>query len=290
MIDDMNMFDVICIGNLNFDIIFNHVRFPDIHEKIRCEDVFTGLGGAAGNTAAWLARLGHRVGFVGCVGNDPAGREHLSEFERLNIDISQIKVTDKNTGLAVIFSSGNDKRMVKSTGANSDLRIDETYLRKTGLVHLSGNRKAVVERVIDICKRNDIKVSWDPGETQYKALLDSVDYLILNEDEARRMANTGSIEEALSVLPADICIITKNHGGCVIVEKGKRYSIDGHGAPASDTTGAGDAFDAGFIHGLLNERSMEDCGRLGVAAASQKVLHGGARSGSISSASLEAGG
>ncbi len=91
------MFDVICIGNLNFDIIFKAVKLPAAHEKINCEQAFTALGGAAGNTASRLASLNYKIGFVGCVGNDPMGEQHLSEFKKLAIDTSQIKIVDMLT-------------------------------------------------------------------------------------------------------------------------------------------------------------------------------------------------
>ncbi len=281
------MFDVICIGNLNFDIIFKTKKFPDIHEKMRCEDVTMGLGGAAGNTANWLASLQRKVGFIGCVGNDVIGEQHLSEFKRKKIDISQIKTVDVNTGMAIVFSKENDKRIIKTTGANNILSVDEKYLCKTRHVHMSSNKRKTVEKVIEICKKNKITMSYDPGETLYLDLFKEVNYLILNEDEARKATNSDKIEKAISLLHVDRLIITKNHGGCTIKEKKTRYDVNSFGIIPIDTTGAGDAFDAGFIHGLLNNMPIKRCGLFGVAAASIKVQNYGARSGNISHSSIE---
>ena len=281
------MFDIICIGNLNFDIILNSVSLPDSHEKINCEQAYTALGGAAGNTASRLASLGHKVGFVGCVGNDPMGLQHIAEFKKLEVDTSEIKTVNKNTGLAIIFSSRNDKRMIKIPGANAELQISENYLLRAKHIHLSSNKKEIVKRVIKICKDNQIPLSYDPGENKYLDLIDQVDYLILNEDEAKRLIKSDSIETAISKLYAKNVVITKNLGGCLIKDCSATVSIDSFGVKAIDTTGAGDAFDAGFIHGIITNQSLKRCGLLGVAAASLKVQHYGARSGNISYNAME---
>ena len=203
------MFDVICIGNLNYDITFKTNQLPGLHEKIRCEDVVMGLGGAAGNTAYWLASLSHRVGFIGCVGNDVFGENHIAEFKKKKIDTSQVETLDLNTGVAFVFSKKNEKRIIKSTGANNSLTIDKEYLCKTRHVHLSSNKRETVEEVIEICRKNNISNSYDPGENQYLDLFSEVNYLILNEDEAKRATKSNDTDKAVSLLPARKVVVTK---------------------------------------------------------------------------------
>ncbi len=276
------MFEAICIGNLNFDITFHTDELPKIHEKVRCENVITGLGGAAGNTAYWLAILEHKVGFCGCVGKDLLGKIHFSQFGDLGIDTTHIKKVDINSGLAVVFSKRGNKRIIKSTGANAHIQVDEVFLSQTRHIHLSSNVRETVEKVIEFSRQNQITVSYDPAENQYPDLIDKVDYLILNEDEARQMSGSDDIESVISTLSAQCLIITKNGGGCIIKSNTNKYEIDTFGVKPVDTTGAGDAFDAGFIHGILTKKDIQACGLLGVAAASIKVQHVGARVGNIS--------
>jgi len=242
--------DVVCIGNLSVDYIFLLDRFPDRHEKMVAKEFHRFLGGAAGNVATMLAFLGFKVGFIGAVGNDSDGREHLEFFKKIGVDISHIKIVKERTGIAVIFSAGEDKRMIKYPGANSYREIDYEYLRKAKHVHISAEHPEVVE----FCRSEGISVSVDGRK--YDA-----DIVFMNEDEWIR---NGKPKNAVVML---------NRGGGMYGDVVLRYGEK----DVVDTTGAGDSFISGFLYGYLKGEDIEKCLKYGIAMASYNVKRIGAR-------------
>ena len=285
--NETGLLDVICIGNLNYDITFFTDAWPEDREKLRCDRVYLGFGGMAGNTSFWLSKLGINAGMVGCLGNDLPGRMHLRELKELGVNTSNIRVSDVHSGIAVIISKGDCKRIIKSPGANAHITLDKEYLSKAGHVHLAGGGKEIAEEVIRFCRERNRTVSYDPGGEPLAGCIEEVDYLILNEGELKRYVNQGSWKKAIKLLHPKHLIMTKNQGGCVVRCGSDVLDIGDFGVEAVDTTGSGDAFDAGFIYGLLRKKSIEECALCGVAAASINVQHVGARSGSMDTSSME---
>ncbi len=266
--------DVICIGNLNFDISFHLSELPKIHEKVRCENAIFSCGGSAGNTACWLASLGVKTGVIGAVGDDVFGQAQLEDLLMYGVDISGVQKINKS-GIGVILVEGETKRIIKYTGANQykDIRTDMLQVKH---IHLSSNEKGTVQKVVNN-KGPGVTLSWDPQELFFKELLPSFDYVFMNEDDLNR--ETGKpIQKAAKTLDVSTLIVTKNGGGCFIFDD-TLIDVPSFNIEAKDSTGAGDAFDAGFIFGLRNKLGLKECGILGTACASIKVQYHGARGG-----------
>jgi sugar/nucleoside kinase (ribokinase family) len=268
--------DVICVGNLNYDISFHMSRVPDVHEKVRCEDATFSCGGSAGNTACWLGSLGFEIEIRGAVGDDPFGHAQLQDLASYHVNTEKVRKSGA-TGIAVILVEGEAKRMIKFTGANKWIEIDKS-LRDAHHIHLSSTPRTLVRDVITICEDTPLTLSWDPQELLFSELVPHFDYLFINEDDVERETGTKELVRAADTLAARCLVVTKNGGGCSIVTD-ERIDIPSLGYTAVDSTGAGDAFDAGFISGLLTQHDLEDCGILGTAASSIKVQHQGARGG-----------
>jgi sugar/nucleoside kinase (ribokinase family) len=269
--------DVICIGNLNFDISFRLSDIPDRHQKVRCGDVDFSCGGSAGNTACWLASLGVKTGVVGAVGDDAFGQTQIEELKSYHVDINGIK-RKGTSGIAVILVEGECKRMIKYPGANTYKEVDETLLSARH-IHLSSNESETVEEVISkTSESKKMTLSWDPQELLFEELLPFFDYVFINEDDLKRRTGIKNIREAAQTLKTESLIVTKNGGGCIIFGD-RLMDVPSFNIEALDSTGAGDAFDAGFIFGLQNQLSTRECGILGTACASIKVQHYGARGG-----------
>lgn len=267
--------DVICIGNLNFDISFHLSQLPDVHQKVRCENVTFSCGGSAGNTACWLASLGVKTGIVGAVGGDVFGQAQLEDLCLYGVDTTAVKKIDRS-GIGVILVEGETKRIIKYTGANQYKDID-TNILQADHIHLSSNEKDTLKKVVNICKGTDITLSWDPQELFFKELVPFFDYVFMNEDDLYR--ETGApTQKAAEILDVPVLIVTKNGGGCFIFDD-TDVDVLSFNVEAVDSTGAGDAFDAGFIFGLHNELGLKECGILGTACASVKVQYYGARGG-----------
>lgn len=270
--------DVICVGNLNFDISFHLSQIPDVHQKIRCDDALFTCGGSAGNTACWLASLGVKTGVTGSVGKDAFGEAQLKDLSSYHVDTTQVRRIGRS-GVAVILVEGESKRIIKYTGANRYKKIDE-HMLSADHIHLSSNEKDTVRKVVEICEKSDKKIilSWDPQELFFKEFLPFFDYIFINEDDLRRQTGAKNVESAAELLTSKVLIVTKNGGGCSIFGDAV-IDVPSFEIEAVDSTGAGDAFDAGFILGLHRELNLEECGILGTACASVKVQHYGARTG-----------
>jgi len=269
-------FDVVGIGNLNYDIILLVERFPEFHEKINASDAHFGLGGAAANTISWLAHFGLKTGYIGAVGRDEIGDAHFSYFRRIGVDTGGIQVVDAPSGVAIALIHGEDKRIVKYPGANLLKRVDFEYLSRARHVHLSSNPPETIEEVVNFASERGVTVSLDIGEAPLsKGVEERVDYLMMNEDEYRR--KFGSLDPSLS--RAKNLIITLNGGGALVRdESGRTSEIRGLSAEVVDSTGAGDSFAAGVIYGTINGWSLEDSARLGMLLAYLTVQKVGARS------------
>ncbi|ACJ16978.1 carbohydrate/pyrimidine kinase [Thermococcus onnurineus NA1] len=268
-------FDVIGIGNLNYDIIMLVERFPEFHEKVSAEKAFFGLGGAAANTISWLAHFGLKTGFLGAIGRDEIGEAHLSYFRRIGVDTGGIRVVDAPSGIAVAMIHGEDKRIVKYPGANLMKEVDFDYLARTRHIHLSSNPPEVIVKVVNFAHERDITVSLDIGEAHLPGEIEEkVDYLLMNEDEFRR--KFGELD--LSKARAENVIVTLNGGGALIRnENGEICEVKGLSAEVVDSTGAGDSFDAGLIYGVLNGWKLNDAAKLGMLLAYLTVQKVGAR-------------
>lgn len=272
----MAEFDVVGIGNLNYDIIMLIERFPEFHEKVNAEEAFFGLGGAAANTISWLAHFGLRTGYIGAVGRDEIGQAHLSYFRRIGVDTGGIRVVDVPSGVAIAMIRGEDKRIVKYPGANLFKDIDFDYLSRARHVHLSSNPPETIVDVVNFANSRGITVSLDIGEAELPPEVErKVDYLMMNEDEYRR--KFGSLD--LSLSGAKNLVVTLNGGGALVRDaSGNVHEIRGLSAEVVDSTGAGDSFDAGVVYGVLNGWGLDDAARLGMLLAYLTVQKVGARS------------
>ncbi|AEH23787.1 ADP-dependent ribose-1-phosphate kinase [Pyrococcus yayanosii] len=269
--------DVVCMGNLNYDITFILDRFPEFHEKVNARSAYFGLGGSAGNTATWLAHLGLRVGFIGAVGNDDFGRLHIEFFRRIGVDTSRVRVVEVPTGIAVMLIHGEDKRIVKFPGANVFKELDEAYIAQARHLHLSSNPVELVRRAVAIAKRHGLTVSFDPGEMEVPEDVEAkLDYLIMNEDEFRRKyGGLGAVKD----VKAKNVVVTLNGGGALVRDSaGRVFEVKGLSARVVDSTGAGDAFDAGLVYGIVKGWSLENATKLGMLLAYLTVQKVGARS------------
>lgn len=270
----------ICVcGNINEDIIMGIGAFPAFHEKVRAETLYRGQGGSAANTAWWLASQGGTVRMIGCVGKDDAGDSAVRSLRDAGADTSCIRRSAEATGLAVVLSDGNDKRMVKFDGANRDLSIEEADLKGCRHLHLTSVRRDFAQKAIQMAKKAGSTVSWDPSELVHPNLLPHIDILFLNEDDYRR----SGIDTAAPGMP--VTVVTKNGGGCIIDGTIDVATID---TPVTDTTGAGDAFAAGFLHAWTSGHTLEQAGQRAVACSFFNIRTFGSREGFTSPADIDA--
>jgi ribokinase len=264
-------------------------------------------GGSAANTIYGLAKLGVKTGFVGAVGNDESGKDLLNDFKAAAVDTSQIKLKKTATGSTICLSDKLGRRAIYvSPGANSLLNskdIDVAYLNQAQVVHLSSFADDKQFKLqVDLVKRlkNSVKVSLAPsmlyaakGLKALMPLLERTHIIFMNREEIEGLTGkdfrAGSRE--LMKSGCRIVVVTLGKGlaesrvGMVtarICDGKKEYEVGSEKvSPKStlETTGAGDAFAAGFLFGFLKGKSVEDCGLLGDIMAGFVIRKVGARTG-----------
>ena len=219
----------IVVGSINFDTVTTVERIPGRHEKVRAELTRDALGGAAANTASWLARLGCNVRIYGSVGNDDNGSRCLRWLNEAGVDTSHVAIdADSPTGRAFCISTTTDKRIVTSGGPKLP-PIAEAIAKEVpqhgGVIHIATSE---TEDLINVC-RAATDVGWtvsielngrDMSELRQLATL-----AFLNRDELERTFSTTPSElgpENLdSVLPRSesVLIITLGRSGALSVER-----------------------------------------------------------------------
>jgi ribokinase len=287
------MVEIIGIGALNIDKLYLVERIGAAGEEIGVYSVSEQPGGSAANTIAALARLGIRTGFIGRVGDDADGAYLRSEMVKEGVDTKGIEVARGRTGSAIVLVDlSGERSMYVHPGVNDALSLTldhPSYVNSARYLHLSS---FVGETVIDVQSeipdRSKAEISFAPGMLYVRRGLDALKEIIsktrvifLNRDEIELLTGSGYRKGAgvLNEVGAEIVAVTLGGDGCYIRTPDAEVPIPGFSARVVDTTGAGDAFCAGFLYGLLNDEPLGVCGRLGNFVAAKCIEAVGAREG-----------
>jgi sugar/nucleoside kinase (ribokinase family) len=259
-------------------------------------------GGSAANFAVGAARAGARVTFFGCVGDDVAGRLLVAELERAGVVAAVRVVRGGATGhvLVMVGADGpGSSRMVSDPGASALLApsdLDADVLASADVVHVTGYSwlragpgpaaRAAVERA----RAGAAVVSFDPGPahllTAYgrarlaaDLVASPVDVLLPNLDEGGAMtgeAEPRAIVRALRTL-APLVVLKCGAAGAIVAWGDHVEEVPAAPAEVIDTTGAGDAFAAGFAVDYATTRDPLSAARAGARAAAAVVARVGSR-------------
>ncbi|NIP66856.1 hypothetical protein GWN63_04610 [Candidatus Bathyarchaeota archaeon] len=287
--------DVICFGALNVDRLYRVNRIAREDEESFITGFKERLGGSAANTAVGLARLGVKVGFVGKVAGDREGRLLLEGFREENVDTTGIVVSEKGRSGVVMgyVDKRGDRALYVDPGVNDTLEFEEIgleYIQNTSILHLTsfvGDRSFQTQREV-IKRLSDVKISLDPGEiyarrglTALKSIVERSFVMFPNENEVKLLTgqNYERGSELLIQEGSNIVAVTLGRRGCYITNGRETHLVEPYEVEVLDTTGAGDAFCAGFIYGLVKNRDLYECGRLGNFVASRCLQKVGARKG-----------
>ena len=303
----MAVLDIVGFGAMNIDHLYKVDEIvADGEQLVRGFESIP--GGSAANTIYGLAKLGVKAGFVGAVGIDDDGEKLIKDFKTVAVDTSQIRIKQAvNTGSTICLSDRLGGRAIYvSPGANNLLSpkdIDLAYLNQAQVVHLSSfadDKQFNLQ--VNVTKKlaNSVKVSLAPGML-YAAkglktlvpLLERTHIVFMNREEIERLTGkdfrTGA--RGLVKLGCRIVVITLGKGiakgkdrmvTAHIYDGEKEYEVEsekGSSIPHLETTGAGDAFAAGFLFGFLRSERLEECGLLGDIMASFTISEIGARRG-----------
>jgi len=298
--------EVVGLGALNIDHIYKVERILNDGEAVVKQSTIS-PGGSAANTIYGLAKLGVSTGFCGVVGDDDDGKILLQDFQQVGVDTREVRVKHKaKTGSVLCLSDKLGRRsLYVLPGANSLLTLDDvdlTYINQARMLHFSSfanDRQFKV--LLELMPRLDlsVKLSFAPGALYavkgLKALapiLSRTYLLFINQSEIRQLTGKDVIVGAESCLGQGCqkVVVTLGKGIRLGKTTAVGYIRDAENEyviePASrevaaevDTTGAGDAFAAGFLYSLLKGKGLKECGRLGNITAQFSIRKVGARQG-----------
>ena len=290
-------FDVICFGALNLDRLCRVDRIAREDEESTVIEVEEYPGGSAANTAVGLARLGLKVGYVGKVSRDREGEILVRSLKDEGVNTGGV-VVSKTGRSGVVYGyvdrSGN-RALYVDPGVNSQLdfgEIDIEYVSSTKFLHISsfvGERAFRAQLEVLKVLPEGVKVSLDPGNIYARKGLESLSemldrcYVVMpSEFEVKLITGKRDIKEGaekiLSLGPS-IVAVKLGSRGCYVTNGDESHFIGAFKVKVVDTTGAGDAFNAGFLYGVLKGRGILEAGRLGNFVASRCITSRGARAG-----------
>ena len=278
-------FDVLVIGDCNPDIVLSG---PDVQpefgqrEKLVPEAALA-VGGSGSITACACARAGLRTAFVGATGDDLYGRFMLGELSRSSVDTSLCPVIEGSaTGLSVVLSRGADRAILTHLGTID--RLEAGHLRPEALararhVHISSYflqpglaelLPGLVSSLRPLGVSLSVDPNWDPSgrwDGGLVALLPSLALFLPNAAEAQAMSGRSTpAEAALALAGRGTTVVVKDGSrGCVAARDGQLYRQGPFPVASADTTGAGDAFNAGFLSAWLSGRALPECLRYACA-------------------------
>ncbi|KAF1042101.1 MAG: Ribokinase [Herbaspirillum frisingense] len=287
---------IVIIGSVNMDLVLRVPRMPLPGETLAGEKFMTIPGGKGANQAVACARLsapGTPVAMVACVGGDAFGRQMRASIVASGIDDSYIDdIPEEATGIASIMVDGNAQNsIVIAAGANGRLDIEHIerarpLIESASIVLLQLEVPIptvlhAVELAHDLGKT--VVLNPAPAQSLPKALLQKIDYLILNEIEAAMLAEEASddipeLTRKLHALGARNVVVTLGEKGVYgsFADAGQRHQ-EAKKVKAVDTTAAGDTFIGGFIGALAQGRGEFEAIAYGQAAAALSVTRAGAQ-------------
>jgi sugar/nucleoside kinase (ribokinase family) len=271
-------FDVSVVGELNLDLIM--AGLPPAIELDRehlATDLTITLGSSSAIFAHNLALLGNNVGFSSAIGSDQLGEICLERLGASGVDLSRVrKFAGKITGLTVILPQQTKRYILTYPGTMFDMRyedLDLEYVFSAKHFHLSSYflQRSLRPRIAELfreAKRAGLTTSLDTNDDPEDAwaadlleVLPHVDVLMPNEQEACRIARKPDAVEAAEFLAAKVPLLVIKRGSKgVLARRGNEsFTALPKLVRAVDTVGAGDSFDAGFLHKFVRGAALEEC-------------------------------
>ncbi|MFH1937965.1 MAG: carbohydrate kinase family protein [Patescibacteria group bacterium] len=308
------MYDIIVLGSATQDVFMSSSDFKVVEDeklitkkglcvplgsKLKMESVTFTMGGCGTNAAVTFANQGLKTAYLGLVGKDCAGDMIKSELKKNNVSTDLIIDSNKDqTAFSVILSVPNIGRSIlKKLGAchnmtDSDFDYDKIKTKWIYAGSLSGEAYKSLDSLLEYAVKNDIKIAASPvGQSQLgeglertKALLDKIDILIMNQEEAALLTGIDYSDEEeifnkLEKLAPKIKVMTKGPEGVRVTDGEYRYSA---GIPESglvDRTGAGDAFSSAFLSGYIEKQDISYAIQLATANSTSVLQKIGAING-----------
>jgi sugar/nucleoside kinase (ribokinase family) len=302
----MSRLDVVAVGELNPDLILGGmIGLPRLGQEILADDCAFTLGSSTALCTANLAALGLAVGIVGKVGADTFGDFVLRSLGQRGIDTSRVvRDASVRTGVTVSLAYPEDRAMVTFAGAMARLtaaEVDVAYLLSARHLHVSSLflQRGLQSGCAEIFRRvkaqgltTSLDPGWDPAETWdsgIERLYGLLDILFVNRHEAVALGKDSDWRHAASRLGERVPVLAVKGGpeGATVIQADFSQDHPGFRVEAVDPTGAGDAFDAGFLFAYLAGWTLPICTRWGNACGAMTAARPGGSGAFTSRADVE---
>ena len=290
----MKRLDISVVGELNADLILYGLPLTLEPEREHlASDFAMTLGSSSAIFAHNISLLGCRVGFTSCIGSDPLGKFCVERLQESGVDVSGIKVlAGKTTGVTVILPLDRQRQILTYLGTTLDLQLthlDLNHIRSASHFHLSsyfllrGLRPRIAELFAHM-KQGGLTTSLDTNDDpedlwadDVRSVLKHVDIFLPNEREACRLTGASNVQAALDALAALVPIVVIKCGPKgVMAKRGKnQFHASSLSVQPVDTVGAGDSFNAGFLHKFILRANLEECLEYGNAVAALSTTRAG---------------
>jgi ribokinase len=295
-------FDIISVGS---GVIDNFV-YTNIHEKekqisypigmkLKVDKIVTCTGGAGTNTSVSFSRLGLKAGFLGKIGNDYNGKIILNELKNEKVPFLGKLDKKMGTGTSIILDSMEHERTILTyKGASEHLKFNEMNRNALNtkwfyFSSLAEDSFQTQKKLAKIAKKKGIKIALNPSSYQaekgaeyIKDILEVTEILILNKEEAQMLIKKNIVGKELLKelikLGVKIACVTDGPNGNIVYDGEKFYNSNVHNEiKCVERTGAGDAFAAGFVAGIIKNKGIEFSIQLGSANSESVIQYIGAK-------------
>ncbi len=291
----MPQFDITLAGEANLDMVF--YGLPDelpMERELLATSLSTLMGGSAAITAHNLAALGSKTGFITQAGDDPWAEFCLRDLNKAGVDLSRVVPPRPNlgSGITVFLQHGNLRQAFTHAGTISELKfedLDLDYLSSSRHFHLSSfflqsALRPDASRLLSAMQKAGLTTSLDTNDDPSSQwgeplveVLQHVDIFMPNANEACRIARKDNVEDAAQELARNVPTVVVKLGdrGAFTLAGGRRYEAPGLKVSTVDTVGAGDSFNAGFLHSWTHGAGIEECLEFGNACGAYSTMSEG---------------
>jgi sugar/nucleoside kinase (ribokinase family) len=279
----MKKYDVMVIGELNVDLILNNLHdFPEIGKEIIADDMHLALGSSSAIFASNLSTMGTSVAFLGIVGNDNFGNIVLNALNQRQVSTEYIiRHTKYKTGATIALNYGENRAMVTFPGAMEHLKASDItgqILQECTHLHISSvflqpGIKYYLRQIFQLARETGLTTSldtqWDPQEKwdlDLQKILPFVDVFFPNQAELLALTGTRNVDAALKKISPSHNIVAVKMGreGSLGFRNERKYLAEPFiNLEIVDAIGAGDSFNAGFIHKFLQDSELDQCLQFG---------------------------
>ncbi|MDH5815393.1 MAG: carbohydrate kinase family protein [Candidatus Nezhaarchaeota archaeon] len=293
-----SLLDVIGFGSICVDFVFKVGRYPRRGTTNLSIAAAIGCGGIVGNFLVACSKLGLRCGVIGIIGMDCYGKMIVDCFSKHGIDTSMLVIDPKGSSAKVvcIVDRKGERTFIVDPGVQARVKMPEKareYVSKCKVFHTDCLDVRLASILLREAKQSNVMTSVDIGalaehafqrvkNTWINDVLMFCDVAFISEDNARRMFPGLSDAEVLKSVLArgvKIAVMTLGERGCIVASSEGLIEVSAFKVNAVDTTGAGDAFEAGFIYAMLEGLDIRSAAIFGSAVAAIKCTKLGAQAG-----------